>query len=54
MLFLPLVIFIMIMWIWGDRYIPISNAKYGVATDTLAKKIGMQDGDMIVAVAESL
>src|SRR6201995_51232 len=23
-------IFIMIMWVWGDRYIPVSKLKYGV------------------------
>lgn len=44
-------IFIMIMWTWGDRYIPAENLKYGVYADTLAKKIGLQDGDKIIAVA---
>ena len=48
---LALVIFIMIMWVWGDRYIPAANLKYGVYADSLARKIGMQDGDKIVAVA---
>ena len=48
---LALVILIMITWIWGDKYIPIKNVKYGVYADSLAKKIGMQDGDRIVAVA---
>jgi regulator of sigma E protease len=48
---LAFVIFIMIMWVWGDRYIPISNLKYGVSVDSLATKIGMQEGDKILAVA---
>jgi regulator of sigma E protease len=48
---LALVIFIMIMWVWGDRYIPVSNLKYGVSVDSLATKIGMQEGDKILAVA---
>jgi regulator of sigma E protease len=48
---LALVIFIMIMWIWGERYIPIANLKYGVSVDSLATKIGMQEGDKILAVA---
>lgn len=48
---LALVIFIMIMWIWGDRYIPVANLKYGVSVDSLATKIGMQEGDKILAVA---
>ena len=48
---LALVIFIMIMWIWGERYIPMENLKYGVSVDSLATKIGMQEGDKILAVA---
>lgn len=48
---LALFIFIMIMWVWGDRYIPINNLKYGVTVDSLATKIGMQEGDKILAVA---
>jgi len=48
---LALVIFIMIMWTWGERYIPAANLKYGVYADSLARKIGMQDGDKITAVA---
>jgi len=48
---LALVIFIMIMWTWGERYIPAANLKYGVYADSLARKIGMQDGDKIIAVA---
>lgn len=47
---LALVIFIMITWIWGEKYIPIENVKYGVYADSLGRKIGMQDGDRIVAV----
>jgi len=48
---LALIIFIMIMWVWGDRYIPVSKLKYGVSVDSLATKIGMQEGDKILAVA---
>ena len=48
---LALVIFIMIMWVWGDRYVPAANLRYGVYADSLGRKIGMQDGDKIIAVA---
>ncbi|HMH23699.1 MAG TPA: RIP metalloprotease RseP [Puia sp.] len=48
---LAFVIFIMIMWTWGDKYIPAANLKYGVYADSLARKIGIQDGDKIIAVA---
>jgi regulator of sigma E protease len=44
-------IFIMIMWVWGERYVPIANLRYGVYADSLGRKMGMQDGDNIIAVA---
>src|SRR5882762_12025219 len=44
-------IFIMIMWVWGDKFIPAANLKYGVYADSLGRKIGVQDGDKIIAVA---
>jgi regulator of sigma E protease len=47
---LAFTIFIMIMWTWGDRYVPTANLKYGVYADSLGRKIGLQDGDKIVAV----
>lgn len=48
---LAFTIFIMIMWVWGDRYVPIKNLKYGVYADSLGRRMGMQDGDNIIAVA---
>lgn len=48
---LAIVIFIFISWKWGDEYVPGANLKYGVAVDSLGKKINMQDGDKIVAIA---
>ncbi|WP_245975156.1 RIP metalloprotease RseP [Deminuibacter soli] len=48
---LAIVIFIGILWTWGDEYIPVKNLHYGIQVDSLGKKIGMQDGDKIVAVA---
>lgn len=47
---LAFVIFIMIMWVWGDRYIPMNNLKYGIYADTLGRKMGLKDGDKIIAV----
>lgn len=47
---LAIIIFIGITWVWGDEQLPIKNLKYGVAVDTLAKSIGLQDGDNIVGM----
>ena len=48
---LAFAIFIMVMWVWGDRYVPVANLKYGLYADSLGRKMGMQDGDNIIAVA---
>ena len=48
---LAIVIFIGIAWVWGDKYVPIENLKYGVYADSLGTKMGIQDGDKIIAVA---
>ena len=48
---LALVIFIFITWKWGEKYVPVANLKYGVYADSLGKKIGVMDGDKIIAVA---
>ena len=47
---LAIVIFIGIMWVWGEEYLPAKNLKYGIVADSLGKKIGLQDGDIITKV----
>ncbi|HUB59262.1 MAG TPA: RIP metalloprotease RseP [Puia sp.] len=47
---LAFTIFIFILWIWGERYIPVRNLKYGIYADTLGRKMGLKDGDNIIAV----
>ncbi len=47
---LAIVIFIGITWVWGKQELPIKNLKYGVYADSLAKSIGIQDGDNVVGI----
>ncbi|MDD2791784.1 MAG: RIP metalloprotease RseP [Sediminibacterium sp.] len=47
---LAVVIFIGITWVWGEEQLPVKNLKYGVHVDSLAKTIGMQDGDNVVGI----
>jgi regulator of sigma E protease len=47
---LAIVIFIGITWVWGDENLPVKNLKYGVYTDSLARTMGIQDGDNVVAI----
>jgi regulator of sigma E protease len=49
-LILGFFLFAMILWVWGEEYLPAKNAKYGVYVDSLGKSIGLRDGDKIVAV----
>ena len=47
---LAIVLFIMIMYVWGEEYLPAKNLTYGVYADTLATQMGIKDGDKIVSI----
>ena len=47
---LAILIFIVILWVWGKDYMPPSSAKYGLAVDSLAQTIGLKDGDVVLKV----
>lgn len=47
---LAIVIFIGIAWFWGDDFLPAKNLTYGVHVTELSKKVGIQDGDIIVSL----
>jgi regulator of sigma E protease len=49
-LILGFFLFAMILWVWGEEYLPAKNATYGFYVDSLGKSIGLQDGDKIVSV----
>lgn len=43
-------IFIAMTYHWGESYLPAKEAKYGIVAHKLAKEIGFQTGDKIVAI----
>ncbi len=47
---LGVLIYAMVLFAWGEEYLPTKNATSGVAVDTLAYQMGMRDGDMILSV----
>lgn len=47
---LALVLFAMILFVWGEERLPVKNLKYGLSADSLATSIGLQDGDVIKAI----
>ncbi|MFA5327535.1 MAG: RIP metalloprotease RseP [Prolixibacteraceae bacterium] len=47
---LAFIIYIGILYAWGDQYLPTANVKYGVEVDSTGMKIGFQTGDKILSV----
>lgn len=49
-LLLGFFIYAMMLFHWGDTYLPTQNLSYGIAADSLAQSIGIQTGDKILSV----
>ncbi len=47
---LGILIYAMVLFAWGEEYLPTQNATYGIACDSLALKMGLRDGDKILSV----
>ena len=45
-----IVIFTLLIWHFGESYLPASEARYGVVTNEIGRSIGFQDGDKVVDV----
>lgn len=45
-----MIIYIGIMYAWGEEFLPTENAKYGIAVNEVGKEIGFQNGDKILTV----
>lgn len=49
-LILGILIYAMVLFAWGETYLPNANAKYGIQCDSLAMSMGLKNGDKILAV----
>jgi regulator of sigma E protease len=47
---LAIVLFIAIIYTWGEEYLPAKNLTYGIHADSLGRSIGLQSGDHILGV----
>ncbi len=47
---LAFVIYSMILFTWGEQYLPTENVKYGIVCDSAAQSIGLQNGDKILTL----
>jgi regulator of sigma E protease len=45
-----ILIYIGIMYAWGEEFLPVENAKYGIEVNETGKEIGFQNGDKILTV----
>jgi regulator of sigma E protease len=43
-----IVIFWMLLYAYGEQYVPVSNAKYGLYYNEIAREIGLKDGDIVL------
>lgn len=43
-------LFAMILWNWGEEYLPNENVKYGISVDSLGTEMGLRDGDHIMEI----
>lgn len=47
---LAFVIYIGVLYAWGEQYIPTASVKYGIEVDSTGYKIGLRNGDKILSV----
>ena len=47
---LALVLFAMILFVWGEERLPVKNMTYGLMVDSLAQSAGLRNGDKVTAV----
>lgn len=45
-----MIIYIGVLYAWGEQYMPTENVKYGVVVNEIGEKIGFETGDKILTV----
>ncbi|MCL2328793.1 MAG: RIP metalloprotease RseP [Bacteroidetes bacterium] len=45
-----LMIYAGMLYAWGESYLPVKNAHYGIYVDSTARSIGLQNGDRILSI----
>ncbi len=47
---LAIAIYIVMLMVWGEQYLPTSQVKYGITVDSLGYEMGLRNGDRILTV----
>jgi len=45
-----LIIYVCVLYVWGETYLPTSAVKYGIVTDSAGYQIGLRNGDKIISI----
>jgi regulator of sigma E protease len=45
-----ILIYVLVLFAWGETYLPTANVKYGIVTDSIGYSIGLRNGDKILSV----
>jgi regulator of sigma E protease len=45
-----LLIYVTVLYTWGETYLPTANVKYGIVTDSTGYSIGLRNGDKIISI----
>ncbi len=45
---LAMVIYVMVFYTWGEKYVPNQSLEYGVMVDSLAGELGLENGDRVL------
>ncbi len=47
---LAMLIYVLVLFGWGETYLPTANVKYGIEVDSVGYAIGLRNGDKIISV----
>lgn len=47
---LAMLIYVAVLFAWGETYLPTKNLKYGIVTDSVGYELGLRNGDKILSV----
>ena len=47
---LAMTIYVLVLFSWGETFLPTSSVKYGIATDSIGYAMGLRNGDKILTV----
>jgi len=45
-----MLIYVLVLFAWGETYLPTENVKYGIVTDSVGYALGLRNGDKILSV----